>query len=56
MQRACCRLLGEIGRKMNADNLPAGIYSLSGKRLQEMQKGFNIVVSEDGTARKVLKQ
>ena len=37
-------------------NLPAGIYSLSGKRLQEMQKGFNIVVSEDGTARKVLKQ
>ncbi|MGX8694973.1 MAG: glycoside hydrolase family 98 domain-containing protein [Prevotella sp.] len=36
--------------------LPAGIYSLSGARLESMQPGFNIVVDANGRARKVLKR
>ena len=33
---------------------PAGIYSPSGIRRQSLQRGLNIVVSEDGTKRKIL--
>ena len=34
--------------------LPEGIYSPSGLRRQQLQRGLNIVVGSDGTARKVI--
>jgi len=34
--------------------LPEGIYSPSGQRLQQLQRGLNIVVGPDGNARKVM--
>ena len=34
--------------------VPAGIYSLSGVRTSELQRGLNIVVQTDGSVRKVL--
>ena len=36
--------------------IPAGIYSLSGVRRQQLQRGLNIVVSADGTCRRVIKK
>jgi hypothetical protein len=33
--------------------MPAGIYSIDGKRQSEFQKGLNILLFEDGTAQKV---
>ena len=35
-------------------SMPAGIYSLSGVRLSTMQRGINIVVSADGSVRRVM--
>ena len=35
---------------------PAGIYSPSGIRRQSLQRGLNIVVTEDGTKRKIMIQ
>ena len=32
----------------------AGIYSLGGTRLSQMQRGLNIIVAGDGTVRKVI--
>ena len=37
-------------------SLPAGIYSLSGVRLPGLQRGVNIVVSADGTCRRVVQK
>ena len=37
-------------------SLPAGIYSLSGVRLPRLQRGVNIVVSADGTCRRVVQK
>jgi len=34
-------------------HMPAGIYSIDGKRQSEFQKGLNILILEDGTAQKV---
>ena len=34
-------------------HMPAGIYSIDGKRQNEFQKGLNILILEDGTAQKV---
>ena len=39
-----------------AASMPAGIYSPSGVRLQQLQRGMNIVVSADGTIRKIMKK
>ncbi len=39
----------------NEVNLPAGIYSIDGKRMTEFQKGLNIIVTEDGKTLKVIK-
>lgn len=33
---------------------PAGIYDLNGRKLQQMQRGVNIVRFEDGTVKKIL--
>lgn len=46
---------GEEGIEMiNVDKLlPTGIYSIDGKRLNELQKGMNVIVLDDGTAKKV---
>ena len=33
--------------------LPAGIYSISGTRQNEMRRGLNIIVSSDGSVKKV---
>ncbi|MBQ8095842.1 MAG: chitobiase/beta-hexosaminidase C-terminal domain-containing protein [Prevotella sp.] len=33
--------------------LPAGIYSISGTRQNEMRRGLNIIVSQDGSVKKV---
>lgn len=34
-------------------SVPAGIYSLDGKRQSELQKGLNVIILEDGTTKKV---
>ena len=34
-------------------SIPAGIYSLDGKRQSELQKGLNVIILEDGTSKKV---
>ena len=34
-------------------SMPAGIYSLDGKRQSELQKGLNVIILEDGTSKKV---
>ena len=36
--------------------MPQGIYSLSGVRLTKLQRGVNIVVSADGTCRRVIQK
>lgn len=37
----------------NEGRMPAGIYSLDGKRLSSFQKGLNILIFDDGTIQKV---
>ena len=37
----------------NEGRMPAGIYSLDGKRLSSFQKGLNILILDDGTIQKV---
>ena len=39
-----------------ADNTIEAIYNISGQRINEMQKGVNIVRMSDGTTVKVLKK
>ena len=34
-------------------SMPAGIYSLDGKRQSELNKGLNVIILEDGTTKKV---
>ena len=55
-----CRVNAEITEGITivtpAASLPAGIYSPSGVRLEQLQRGMNIVVSADGTIRKVMKK
>jgi hypothetical protein len=34
-------------------SIPAGIYSLDGKRQSELKKGLNVIILEDGTTKKV---
>ena len=38
----------------NTTGLSEGIYSLGGQRRQQLQRGYNIVVTRDGIAKKVL--
>jgi len=38
------------------DNAPKSIYDLSGRKLQNLQRGVNILRMNDGTTRKVLKK
>jgi hypothetical protein len=35
--------------------IPAGIYNLRGMRMNQLQRGLNIIVTTDGQVRKVLK-
>ena len=55
-----CRVNAEVTEGITiitpAASLPAGIYSPSGVRLEQLQRGMNIVVSADGTIRKVMKK
>jgi hypothetical protein len=37
-----------------AVSLPAGIYSVSGVRRNELRRGLNIIVTSDGNVKKVL--
>ena len=34
-------------------SIPAGIYSLDGKRQSELRKGLNVIILDDGTSKKV---
>jgi hypothetical protein len=40
----------EIG---NENARRAGFYSIDGKRHESLQKGFNLIISEDGSVQKV---
>jgi hypothetical protein len=42
-----------IDRIGNDDVNAAGIYSIDGKRHESLQKGFNLIISEDGSVQKV---
>ena len=37
-----------------ATQVPAGIYTLGGTRISQPQRGLNIIVSADGSVRKVM--
>ena len=43
-----------IPNKLN--NTTKGIYDISGRKLPALQHGINIVISEDGTRRKIYKK
>ena len=43
-----------ISTVTNAAMMLEGIYSPSGLRLQQLQRGLNIVVDENGKSRKVI--
>ena len=53
-------LMGEVAginaiySETSASNTPAAIYDLSGRRLEKMQKGLNIIKTADGHVRKTI--